>query len=105
MNHESKPNPPDDLDRMLSAYFKAQVPHPWPPFRGGPAEPAGLRSAAAPSRYVLAASAAALLGLGLYLSSGVQHPSAPAEHATQGTGLLKNATANGKGLIPPATNR
>jgi hypothetical protein len=105
MNHSNQPGQPDDLDRLLAAYFKAQVPDPWPPFRGSPAEPSGLRSASAPSRYVLAASAAALLGLGLYLSSGVRQPVAPADHATHGTGLLKDATANGKGLVSPAANR
>lgn len=105
MNHESKsPESPDELDRLFAAYFKAQVPQPWPPFRGTPVAAAEVRSTAAPSRYVLAASAAALLGLGLYLSSGVQQPNRAPDHATQGTGLLKTATANGKGLVPP-TNR
>ncbi len=100
MNHEANP---DNLDRLFSAYFKEQVPQPWPPFRGTPVAAAEVRSTAAPSRYVLAASAAALLGLGLYLSSGVQQSNRPPDHATQGTGLLKTATANGKGLTGGAT--
>ena len=63
---------PDDLDRLLRAYFRSEVPSPWP----GAPTPATVQPAAAPlsnrlahSRLVLAASIAALL-VGGWLLTG-----------------------------------
>jgi hypothetical protein len=89
---------PDELDRLMSYYFARELPSPWP---GPPAvvvpsvrpqADAGRRS-----RYALAASVAALLGLGVYLSSAVPG-GRPAPGAGQ-PGLLNKAEAKGDELI------
>jgi hypothetical protein len=69
------PNPPgDDLDRLFSAYFQAELPAKWPaaprPW-ADPARPKTANTAADPSvrsRWALAASVAILLGGCWYLS-------------------------------------
>jgi hypothetical protein len=104
MNHGTtppgQPPEPDQLDRLLSAYFKQQLPRHWPAFQPPPAaEPTGLRAAAGPgrSRATLAVSVAALLGLGLCLSSGSGQFPAPISTTPDG-GLLKSAEASGSNL-------
>jgi hypothetical protein len=73
---------PDDLDRMLRAFYKAEMPHPWPaapvaapavlPFRKPAARRPMLRA-----RLALAASVA-LIALGSWLIPGMlQHDSGP----------------------------
>ena len=94
-------HPPDDVDRWLTDFFQAQLPNPFPPApMTAVAEPARPRRAADHGRLTLAASVAALLGLGVYLSYGPTADPAPAP----GSGLLQNSTANGKELhkhMPP----
>jgi hypothetical protein len=80
------PNSPDDLDRLLSDFFKAQMKNPWPhaPLAQS-AEPSELatrtdapRNEPAPARrdqtarakFTLAASVALLLGTAFYMSDG-----------------------------------
>ena len=96
MNANTSPNN-DDLDRQLSAFFKAQVPKHWPQAPTGHAEVANRstpRHQQHQGRVTLAASVACLLGLGLALSYGptFQRPT-PA-----GGGLLHGSDADGKGL-------
>ena len=91
--------PPDDLDRLLGRYFKAQVPHPFPPLLlPEPAQPAARTPAAGDSGYrsrlTLAVSAALLLGGGLYLSG--QFAPTPQPHP----GIGDKGTANEKGPLP-----
>jgi hypothetical protein len=103
MNHDAlpptPPHEPDEMDRLFAAYFAQQLPEPWPEFR--PTPTANVRTArptSGRSRLTLAASVAALLGLGLLVSSGPR----PAPHgqpvAKHGTSLLPQATANGSEL-------
>jgi hypothetical protein len=95
------PAEPDELDRLFTAYFHHQLPMPWPAFEPGPsAELAGPRTsgAAGRSRATLAVSAAALLGFGLYLSSGPRPLQSGNEPQPRGPGLLKDATAKGPDL-------
>lgn len=94
-----QPADPDEIDRLLSAYFQHQLPNPWPAFAPVPsAGPARTGGAAGRSRATLAVSAAALLGFGLALSSGpLQQPSGH-EPQPAGPGLLKNASAKGPDL-------
>ncbi len=100
MNNSS----PDGLDKALTSYFYGQVPNPWPACQalgaGPKAVPATPRSQAGISgRAILAVSAAAMLGLGILLSSDfpATSPTGPAENP----GVLKNSTADGKDLLPP----
>jgi hypothetical protein len=83
--------PPDDIDKWLRAFFKAQMPHPWP----SPEAPAPRRVAPPPvarpaprwplmrSRLALAASVA-LLATGLLFLAGAfqgrMNPAAPPIH-------------------------
>lgn len=109
MNTNALP-PDDDLDRMLSAYFKQQMPEQWPACRAtSMAEPSSLRPATpagqpARSSLTLAASVAALLGLGLYLSSDPRQPNADPIKPNN----LDKGTAKPNGLLekhlkaPPA---
>jgi hypothetical protein len=100
MNHGT-PQPgqsagPDDLDRLFTAYFRQEMPRHWPAFQPPPAaEPAGLRTTAGAgrSRATLAVSIAALLGFGLYFSSGGRSiPPNPAARPGEPS-LLSGATA------------
>ena len=97
MNRNTLPAPPDELDLRLTAYFKAQVPQPWPKAPVANVEAstrvAAVRRESQTGRVTLAASVACLLGLGLALSygPGFQGSAAPGD-------LLKNGNAEGKGL-------
>src|SRR5215468_8251064 len=86
----------DDLDRLFSEFFKAQLKHPWPnapvpaaSASAQPTEPSELRAAraadaprnapalarrdnSARARFTLAASVALMLGACWYLSNGFQ---------------------------------
>ena len=103
------PLPPDDLDRAFAGFFKAELPDPFPGFVPPVAEPSSLRAARTPARsagtagrLTLAASVAALLAVGLWLSSGPR-PDIAAQKpvkAPNGSGLLDGATANGEKLQP-----
>jgi hypothetical protein len=90
-------NSPDDLDRHLSAYFRAQVPTQWP------SAPMPVQARATPrnssawkTRLTLAASVAGLLGLGWVLSSGNMGTSPKPGESEQ---LLQKSTANGDNLM------
>jgi hypothetical protein len=103
-NHATPVPAPDGLDRLLTDFFTRELPRPWPgpPAAAVPAD--RRRSDAGPrSRYALAASVAALLGLGVYLSSAV-----PGGRPTPGAGqpgLLKEADAQGDKLLKHANPR
>jgi hypothetical protein len=65
---------PDEFDRVLTAYFRSEVPSPWPsvPMPGTTQPAASLRShRLSQSRLMLAASIAALL-LGGWLLTGLR---------------------------------
>lgn len=106
--------PVDDLDRLLSGFFKGQMQKPWPAaplvgaaepsalvtVRAGDVQTSGHRAAVihdsgSRARLTLAASVALLLGTGWFLSSGFQ----PGERfgtsgsANPGTGMLGDGTA------------
>jgi hypothetical protein len=94
-----QPAPPDELDRLFTAYFRHQMPSPWPAFAPTPsAGPSRKPVGAGRSRATLAVSAAALLGFGLYLSSGPRQLPSGAGAQPSGPGLLKEATAKGPDL-------
>jgi hypothetical protein len=67
--------PEDEIDRLLRAFYRAEVPHPWPAWKApdgpqtSPAPPAPWRKSLWRSRLALAASVA-LLALGSLLLSG-----------------------------------
>src|SRR5215213_8749196 len=109
----------EELDRLFSEFFKAQLKHPWPnapvPASGAakPAEPSELvtartaetpRNAPAPARrdnsararFTLAASVALMLGTCWYLSNGFQPGSRPGVGPNQGDapGMLDKGGAN-----------
>jgi hypothetical protein len=112
-------SPDDNVDRLLSAFFKAELPHAWP---GAPdvavSEPSALvadRAGAAETprnqpahrdngnkaRYTLAASVALLLGTCWALSDGFQSNGRPANGTAPGTGVnLGSASADGKTGLP-----
>lgn len=112
--------PPDDLDRLFSDFFKAQLKQPWPnapvpPTAVTPAEPASLVTAraeppAAPARrdtgtrarVTLAASVALMLGTCWYLSSGAQPGTRPAgAPQPNGPSLFDGSGANDNtGVLP-----
>lgn len=98
------PVTPDDVDRLLAAYFKRHAPAGLPPV----ALPAPARRPADPSRLVLAAGVAGLLGLGLAVSEGV-HPVRRTAEPVAGPSLLDAATADGAKLLrklpTPGTSR
>jgi hypothetical protein len=99
-----QPAEPDDLDRLFAAYFRQQLPKPWPKFQ--PVPMAGLRPPAerSHSRATLAVAVAALFGFGLYLSSGSLQPPAGNGPPPTAPGLLKDATAKGPDLSKPMSD-
>ena len=88
----SPPNP-NDLDSLLHGYFQSQLPRTWPeaPLSVEVARQRG--PVASRGRLTLAASVAALLGLGAVLSYSPQ-PGV----SSNAPSLLKNASADGKKL-------
>jgi hypothetical protein len=108
---------PDELDRLLSDFFKSQLKQPWPKApvpsaaASEPSELATARSAEAPrrqptttttrdntarARFTLAASVALLLGTCWYMSSGFNPGERPAPvPATNGGGMLDDSGAKG----------
>jgi hypothetical protein len=88
---------PDDLDRHLSAYFRAQVPAQWP------VAPVPVQARTTPrfgaawkTRLTLAASVAGLLGLGWVLTSGNLGTS---PKQTEAEPLLQKSSADGDKLL------
>jgi hypothetical protein len=65
--------PPDEIDGLLRAFFRAEVPHPWPAWKAPaapqttPVRPAPSRPAPWRSRLALAASVALLALSALFL--------------------------------------
>jgi hypothetical protein len=106
---------PDDLDRLLSEFFKAQLKQPWPnaPVPAAkPTEPSELvaqraadtprntpspsrRDNSARARFTLAASVALMLGTCWYLSNGFQPGSRPVVAPPGKSGLLPESGAGG----------
>jgi len=94
------PNSPDDLDRLLSDFFKAQMKNPWPnaPLAQSaepseratrPAAPPARRDGTVRAKVTLAASFALLLGTAFYLSDGYAPAPRPnAQPATNGAPSL-----------------
>jgi len=84
--------PPEDIDRTLRAYFKAQMPDPWPSLEApAPRRPATIPFVAPParrgglfrSRLALAASVALLAtGLGIIAGAFQGKTSAPSPNVT-----------------------
>lgn len=108
---ESRAEPVDSLDRLLSSYFKAELPQPWPTAPNSPAtEPSNLvaerlavaessrpqeaaRDTSSRARRTLAVSVAILLGTCWYLSSGFQ-PANRADPVPARGGVLNDAGAS-----------
>ncbi len=100
----------DGLDNLLRAYFKAQVPDPWPSFEAPPDQhilplPSVKRHPLVRSRLALAASVA-LLVAGPWLLNGALQPTTgsetvPPEVSSKG----QRPTANNKDRDPPAPGK
>jgi hypothetical protein len=106
----------DNLDRLLSDFFKAQMKQPWPAAptvsvsepsvlvaartattempRNQPAPLSPARDTGGKSRYTLAASVALLLGTCWYLSNGFQPGEQPGRGPAGGTGLIEKGGAS-----------
>ncbi len=94
------PKPPHSLDTALTAYFRAQMPEPFPPAPSTPLATPARRAAASGgsrSRWVLAFSAAGLLGLGLVLSAGRTAGERAVKRAPAGPDYLNGSSAQMKG--------
>lgn len=94
----SQTTTPDQLDELLSDFFKSNLPHPWPaapvPARAELGASQMKRQADNRARYTLAASVALLLGTCWFLSSGSQPASHPvAKPGARGPDVLRNGTA------------
>ena len=91
-------SPDDEIDGILSGYFKAQLPARWPAFeplkepRAAPTATGGWSS-----RSALAASVALLLGLGFALVGTTNVP----KHSPD-SDVLRSATADGNGFLNKA---
>src|SRR5262245_29520198 len=99
MNQVNNPNTPpgDDLDARLRAYFRAEMPAPWPAFRA----PRKARSAAAPR---WAGRAALLAASVLVLAAMVLMPGPSAGITEEGRARpnIGSATASPRAVPPGA---
>ena len=108
MSHLVRPStPPDDLDGRLRAFYRAEMPDPWPAWQAPasraplPARPTSRRKGFWGSRLALAASLALLLGGSLFLSGAM-----PALNAPGPTLNLKNPGATRLDpTVPPGKMR
>lgn len=95
----------DDMDQLLTRFFQAQVPRPWPAAPGALAEPAELSArrnagdTGARARLTLAASVAILIGSCWYLTNGVQPGDRPSPVRPGGPNLLPDATAKDQDIL------
>lgn len=115
----------DDLDRLFSEFFKAQVRHPWPNApvlatansSAPPTEPSELvasraadasqsdsaparRDSSSRARFTLAASVALMLGTCWYMSDGFQPGARPATNPNPGgPGMLQKGGANDPAVL------
>lgn len=98
----TEPQSPDDVDRLFGTYLKAQLPERWPdaPVPSEPPQPVAT-DASGRSRLTLAASVAALLGFGLFLSTGSRPPAGPNDAGPRDN-LLPASTADGAGVFKTA---
>jgi hypothetical protein len=122
----ANPKTPDELDRLFSGFFKAQLKHPWPnaplPPAGNAVEPSELvaaRSAGATqnvptptrteaaydstarARFTLAASVALMLGTCWYLSNGFESGTRPIQGAPNSSSpMLQDSGADASKHIP-----
>lgn len=117
----TNPETPDELDRLFSEFFKAQLKQPWPnapipTASGATAEPSALvnsraadssratapahRDNTARARFTLAASVALAIGACWFLSNGFQ----PSDRETGPTqkigGMLPDGGAKDQGVLP-----
>jgi hypothetical protein len=103
---EPQPVPPGDLDALLAAFFRAQLPAPWPAFRAPaktrlqpPVPPGSRRLPAWGSRLALAAAVALLLaGAWLWPRPPAMSGGGPAAFPT----LPGSGTAGKGGPVLPA---
>ena len=120
-NLPTNPETPDELDRLLADFFKAQLKKPWPnapvppaasaQAKSEPSELAIARTTSAPqqapapvrrdntarARFTLAASVAVLLGTGLLLSNNFEPSSRQGNVPVQnGKSLVPDSSADGK---------
>ena len=126
-NTPTNTEPSDELDRLLSDFFKGELKKPWPkaPMTPGartsasePSELAAARAAEAPrnqprpanrdntarARFTLAASVALMLGTCWYMSDGFQPGEGPVIAPPQnGPGLLNDGRGDGKEHLPLQT--
>lgn len=126
MNTTSPQNETDELDRLFSVFFKAQLKQPWPKAptpaagvatsepselattrsadspRNTPTAPAKARDHTARARFTLAASVALALGTGWFLADGFAPGTRPngAAPASNGPTFLQSGGANGKEHAP-----
>jgi hypothetical protein len=88
------------IDEIYRDYFRHEMPRTLPPLPVN--EPAGVTTAPRPANgFVLAASVAALLGLGLWQAG---QPQARPRTTAEPPSLLNSATADGATILKPATN-
>ena len=108
MNERNSNATTTDADRALTAFFQDQLPAPWPAYRGASvtvpaaARPTPPGTPLFQSRVTLGVSAAVLLGLGLVLTGGPRPVRPVAGVGRPPTGLMGEATADGRDVQPPA---
>jgi hypothetical protein len=99
----------DDLDEVLSAFFRSELPRPWPPLKlpGGPpvrpappAPAARARSWFRSPRFALAASVALLIGGYAVMSATLTPPEKPAVTGADLNGGSGSAKPNKNDMEP-----
>jgi hypothetical protein len=101
-NPNTPTRPEDGIDRTVGAYFRSEMPNPWPAAPRPWAEKATLSTpathSASRSRWALAASVAILVGGCWYLSGHLTDGRKRPDTNFNGTADLKHAKDAGKNL-------
>jgi hypothetical protein len=101
-NSNNPSSPVDGIDRAVGAYFRSEMPNPWPAAPRPWAEKASISAptnhSASRSRWALAASVAVLVGGCWYLSGHLTDGRKRPDTNFNGTADLKHAKDAGKSL-------
>jgi hypothetical protein len=92
----------DEVDQLLSAFFKAEKPHSWPAVKVPSASPRPQPRSLVRGRLALAASVAILLGGQAWLLRSYQADEAPATASDPGKTIAHKATKPRKSAIQTA---
>jgi hypothetical protein len=98
---------PNDIDRVLGEFFRSEVPNPWPSLAAPVKAPTSRveSSSLSAGRMALAASIAALLASGWFLSGRLPSPAPSAGSPDSGSATVPRGLRTGGTQLLPQPDR